>query len=153
MSVRLKAIELADLLGVAQATVSGAAINDHLCGGYPVSEWADKNERGRILGYDVPDGVYHKLATGKVKSESGSSKSKASNQELRDKLFDKFYTIVVGLSLDEIGELEAEVRQRFGDDSMAFEEFKRAKKVDLNFREVEDIFASIDEESDDKATE
>lgn len=71
MSVRLKAIDLADLLGVAQATVSGAAINDHLCRGYPVSEWADKNTRGRILGYNVPDEIFRDLKAGEVNEKLG----------------------------------------------------------------------------------
>lgn len=81
MSVRLKAIELADLLGVAQASVSGAAINDHLCGGYPVAEWADKNPRGRILGYDVPDEVFGELTADDSDNKSNGGLTKEEQLE------------------------------------------------------------------------
>ena len=97
MSVRLKAIELADLLGVAQATVSGAGINDYLCGGYAIAKWADKNERGRILGYDVPDEVYEELT---AKQSSEKSSVELTKEEQLEKFGD-----VMGLQsdLDEMG--------------------------------------------------
>jgi hypothetical protein len=62
MSIRCTASKLAKLLGVSQAAVSGAAINNHLCQEYPVAGWADKSERGRIRGFNVPDDVFDEIA-------------------------------------------------------------------------------------------
>jgi hypothetical protein len=142
MSVRLKAIELAELLGVAQATVSGAAINDHLCSGYPVAEWAEKNVRGRILGYDVPDEVYQELTGQKVKKRSDVKRTNSSKEELRDKLFDKWYEAIHGLSLEEIEEKERIVEEKFS--GVPLEEFKRAKAFEIGMREVEKMLSEAE---------
>jgi uncharacterized protein (UPF0147 family) len=61
MSVQFTASKLAELLGVSQAAVSGAAINNHLCQEYPVADWADKSERGRIRGFNVPDDIFNEI--------------------------------------------------------------------------------------------
>jgi hypothetical protein len=53
--------ELADLLDVSPASLSGAAKKDHLCKGEPVAEWAVRNERGKLLSYEVPGDVYSTL--------------------------------------------------------------------------------------------
>lgn len=50
----LTGAELADILDVAPATLSEAAHKYYSCGGYPVNEWAEFSESGRIIGYDVP---------------------------------------------------------------------------------------------------
>lgn len=46
--------QLAEILDVAPATLSEAAHKCYSCGGYPVNEWAEFSETGRIIGYDVP---------------------------------------------------------------------------------------------------
>lgn len=50
----LTGAELAEILDVAPATLSEAAHKYYSCGGYPVNEWAEFSETGRIIGYDVP---------------------------------------------------------------------------------------------------
>lgn len=50
----LTGAELAENLDVAPATLSEAAHKYYSCGGYPVNEWAEFSETGRIIGYDVP---------------------------------------------------------------------------------------------------
>lgn len=47
--------ELAEILDVAPATLSQAAKNGHRCKGHPVSQWAVRNENGRLLHYEVPE--------------------------------------------------------------------------------------------------
>lgn len=46
--------ELAKILDVSAPTLSEAAKKGYNCAGYPVSEWAEISESGRVQGYDVP---------------------------------------------------------------------------------------------------
>lgn len=46
--------KLAKLLDVAAPTLSEATKKGYNCAGYPVGEWADISESGRVQGYDVP---------------------------------------------------------------------------------------------------
>lgn len=46
--------ELAKILDVSAPTLSVATKKGYNCAGYPVSEWADISESGRVQGYDVP---------------------------------------------------------------------------------------------------
>jgi len=46
--------KLAKLLDVAAPTLSEATKKGYNCAGYPVGEWADISESGRVHGYDVP---------------------------------------------------------------------------------------------------
>ena len=55
--MRLSQSDLAEYLGVAQASVSQATINGHKCQGYPVRSWAVYDGSGRVAGYDVPTHV------------------------------------------------------------------------------------------------
>jgi hypothetical protein len=55
--MRLSQSDLADYLGVAQATLSQATSNGHKCKGYPVRAWAVYDGAGRVAGYDVPTHV------------------------------------------------------------------------------------------------
>lgn len=62
-TVTLSRCELAEVLGVAPNTLSGAAHGKHLCQGYPVSEWAVLHPRGNhILRYKVPSRVVEEEA-------------------------------------------------------------------------------------------
>jgi len=47
--------ELAQILGVSALTLSEAAKKGYHCAGYPVIEWAEFSNSGRIEGYDVPE--------------------------------------------------------------------------------------------------
>ena len=46
--------ELAEILDVSAPTLSEATKKGYNCAGYPVSEWAEISESGRVQGYDVP---------------------------------------------------------------------------------------------------
>jgi len=46
--------KLAKILNVAAPTLSEAAKKGYNCAGYPVGEWAEISESGRVQGYDVP---------------------------------------------------------------------------------------------------
>lgn len=46
--------ELAKILDVSAPTLSEATKKGYNCAGYPVSEWAQISESGRVQGYDVP---------------------------------------------------------------------------------------------------
>lgn len=56
MTMELSGKDLATLLGVSAAAVSKAARHGHLCAGQRVSDWAQRSESGRVVGYLVPDG-------------------------------------------------------------------------------------------------
>jgi hypothetical protein len=49
--------KLAEILNVSASTLSEAVKNGYNCGGYPVAEWAEFNEFGRVEGYRVPQFV------------------------------------------------------------------------------------------------
>jgi len=57
----IEAKKLAELLGVSASAISFATSKDHLCQGYPVAEWAERTQRGRVIGYKVPDEVYDEI--------------------------------------------------------------------------------------------
>lgn len=61
-TIFLNGKELAKLLKVSPPTLSVAAKNGYMCGGYPVIEWVEETDTGRILGYDVPDFLVYKNA-------------------------------------------------------------------------------------------
>jgi len=46
--------DLAKILDVSAPTLSEATKKGYNCAGYPVSEWAEISESGRVKGYDVP---------------------------------------------------------------------------------------------------
>ena len=46
--------ELSKLLGVSPAALSKARSLGHLCGGYPVADWAAFKDGGALMGYLVP---------------------------------------------------------------------------------------------------
>ena len=58
----LQGKQLAELLDVAPVSLSGAASKDHLCKGQPVAKWAERNERGKLVSYRVPENAYRKLS-------------------------------------------------------------------------------------------
>lgn len=62
--MRLSQSDLADYLGVAQATLSQATSNGHKCKGYPVRAWAVYDGAGRVAGYDVPTHVMQQATGG-----------------------------------------------------------------------------------------
>lgn len=53
---------LANLLNVAPATLSGCMKKGHLCSGYDVQNWAETDINGRLVGYEVPFDVYEELS-------------------------------------------------------------------------------------------
>jgi len=55
--MRLLQSDLADFLGVRQASLSQATSEGHKCQGYPVRAWAVFDGAGRVAGYDVPEEV------------------------------------------------------------------------------------------------
>jgi len=58
----LQGKELAELLGIAPASVSISAKKDYLVKKkYPISEWANRDARGRIIDYRVSEKVYQEL--------------------------------------------------------------------------------------------
>lgn len=69
---KLSGKKLAELLDVAPASLSGAAKKDHLCKGKPVAEWAVRNERGKLLEYELPENRYREL-TGTTENEPNSA--------------------------------------------------------------------------------
>lgn len=85
----LQGKQLAELLDVAPASLSGASSKDHLCKGHPVAQWAQRNERGKLISYQIPESDYNKL-TGTPEEpkegilnevpDSGYKSNKAPNQ-------------------------------------------------------------------------
>lgn len=65
----LTGAQLAEILDVAPATLSEAAHKYYSCGGYPVNEWAEFSESGRIIGYDVPSFLLIESGWGPKKNE------------------------------------------------------------------------------------
>lgn len=47
--------QLAEVLNVSAPALSEAVKKGYNCAGYPVGEWAEETDTGRIKGYDVPD--------------------------------------------------------------------------------------------------
>lgn len=53
--------ELAQLLDRTPAAVSQATREGHICGGYPVQDWAIRDRSGRVSGYVVPNDILTEL--------------------------------------------------------------------------------------------
>lgn len=60
--------QLSKLLDVAAPNLSVAAKKDYLCGGKPVAKWAQKNERGKVISYHVPQADFDELSERKNSS-------------------------------------------------------------------------------------
>jgi len=54
-TIFLNGKQLADVLGVAPASLSQAVKDGYNCGGYPVADWAVETDSGRIKGYEIPE--------------------------------------------------------------------------------------------------
>lgn len=77
---KLTGKQLSQLLDVAPASLSGAAKKDHLCKGKPVANWAVRNERGKLLEYELPEDKYRELSEPENKPNSAYRPSKQPNK-------------------------------------------------------------------------
>lgn len=73
--------DLAELLDVPRSTLSEATKEGRECGGYDVSEWAERYDSGRVKGYDLPEELLEEMAEAEAEAAGDSTAERTNPAE------------------------------------------------------------------------
>jgi len=132
----LQGKELAELLGIAPASVSISAKKDYLVKKkYPISEWANRDARGRIIDYRVPEKVYQELDQELDRSKNYEKKYDRETDEV------KSWITMWNNRLDRIADADDKDGVMWIIDAM--EETNKMMNVEQEFPDLWERFVSI----------